>query len=203
MIRRELPILYTFIRCPWAMRARLALAFMGIEYEHREVDLKRKPQALLDISPKGTVPVLVFPDGRILEESLDIVLWSMPRLPTEQQLEADSIIFINDHVFKFNNHRYKYSERYVEDGKPQAYYRAECEKFICVLEQKLTAHRFLIGNAISIADILTFPLIRQFSMVDNSWFIQAPYHNVQRWLNDISSSDFFATAMQKLPVWHE
>lgn len=199
----KLPILYTFVRCPWAMRARLALAFMNIEYEPREVDLKNKPQALLNISPKGTVPVLLFPDGQILEESLDIVLWAMPKSPIAQQTAIDAFIHENDNNFKFNNYRYKYPERYLAEGQSQEFYRAECEKFIQTLDQALIEHQFLINDDISIADVAIFPMIRQFSMVDNAWFIQAPYHNVQRWLNYISARGFFVKAMQKLPVWRE
>lgn len=187
------PILYTFIRCPWAMRARLALAYMGIEYEAREVDLKNKPQSLLDYSPKGTVPVLVLNDGTVLEESLDIILWAMPEPDPKFIDEINQIIKINDSDFKLNNHRYKYFERYPEHS--QTDYRAECEKFIQLLEQKLSKHKYLVNDEISIADLAVFPLIRQFSKVDLTWFANAPYTNVQRWLADITASEFYAKAM--------
>lgn len=189
--------LYTFIRCPWAMRARLAAAYMGIEYESIEVDLKNKPQALLDISPKGTVPVLVFPDGKILDESLDIILWAMPKPLASQQNEIEDIIRINDNEFKHNNTRYKYAERYVDEGKSQDEYRIECEKFLQFIEQKLIHHEYLINDEISIADIAVFPLVRQFSKVNEEWFARSPYKQVQHWLKTISESDFYAKAMRK------
>lgn len=173
------------------MRARLALAYMGIEYEAREVDLKNKPQSLLDFSPKGTVPVLILPDGKILEESLDIILWAMPKPATEDQKIIDEIIRINDTDFKTYNYQYKY-------GNDVGHSRAECEKFIAFLDQKLATHTYLINNQISIADIAVFPLVRQFSMVDGAWFAQTPYKNVQGWLKRILESDFYAIAMQKL-----
>jgi glutathione S-transferase len=192
-MNKQLPILYTFIRCPWAMRARLALTYMGIEYEAREVDLKNKPQSLLDYSPKGTVPVLVLPNGKILEESLDIILWAMPQPGIADKSAIDEIIAINDSEFKANNHKYKYGE-----DCDQA--RAACERVIQQLEQKLSKHTYLINDAISIADLAIFPLIRQFSMVDSVWFAQTPYKNVQRWLSLISTADFYAKAMQKPSV---
>lgn len=185
------------------MRARLALAFANIEYEAREVDLKNKPAALLDISPKGTVPVLLLPDGKILDESLNIVLWAMPKPLPLHEATIMQLINENDTGFKYNNHRYKYSERYLSDGKSQEVYRHECEKFITILEQKLLTHKCLISDTMSIADVAIFPLIRQFSMVDSEWFTMAPYPNVRRWLNDISISDYYIKAMQKLSIWHE
>jgi glutathione S-transferase len=187
---KQLPILYTFIRCPWAMRARIALAYMGIVYEAREVDLKNKPQSLLDYSPKGTVPVLILPDGKILEESLDIILWAMPQPnPTDKKI-IDELVAINDTEFKRHNYQYKY-------GIDPEHSLIECEKFIAVLEQKLSSHQYLINNNISIADLAIFPLIRQFSMVDSAWFEQTQYKNVQQWLGLISASDYYKKAMLK------
>lgn len=175
------------------MRARLALCYMGIQYETREVDLKNKPQSLLSFSPKGTVPVLILPNGKILEESLDIILWAMPKPEDKDQIDIDEIISVNDNDFKADNYQYKY-------GEDSEYFRKKCESFIWFLDQKLSKHTYLISDEISIADIAVFPLVRQFSMVDNAWFMQTPYKNVQRWLNDISASDFFAKAMLKLPA---
>lgn len=189
-MNNQLPILYTFIRCPWAMRARLALAYMGIEYEAREVDLKNKPRSLLDFSPKGTVPVLILPDDKILEESIDIILWAMPQPNASDKKAINEIIAINDADFKTNNYKYKY-------GNDAERTRIECERFIQLLEQKLSNHKYLINDNISIADLAVFPLIRQFSMVDGIWFAQAPYNNVRNWLNSIISSNFYVTAMKK------
>lgn len=189
--------LYTFIRCPWAMRARLALAYMNIDYKAIEVDLKNKPQSLLDISPKGTVPVLVFPDGKILDQSLDIVLWAMPKPSAADEQQINEIVHINDNEFKHNNTRYKYIDRYLEEGLSQEHYRAECETFIRLLEQKLAEHAYLLNDEISIADLAVFPQVRQFSKVDETWFAQAAYPKVRAWLERITDSDFYAKAMQK------
>ncbi len=189
-MKNQLPILYTFIRCPWAMRARLALTYMTIEYETREVDLKNKPKSLLDFSPKGTVPVLILQNGGILEESLDIILWAMPQPSLEDKIKIGELVTLNDTDFKRNNYQYKY-------GIAPENSRLKCENFIALLEQKLSSHRFLINNDISIADLAVFPLIRQFSMVDSGWFAQAPYKYVKGWLNSILSSDFYAKAMEK------
>jgi glutathione S-transferase len=182
------------------MRARLALAYMNIQYEAREVDLKNKPQSLLDYSPKGTVPVLILPDGKILEESLDIILWAMPKPDPKFQKEIDDIISINDNAFKANNHRYKYAERYAEEGHSQEYYRTECEKFIQILEQKLVKCKYLIGDEISIADLAVFPLIRQFSKVNEAWFSQASYPNVRRWMHEITASKYYFESMRQNPI---
>lgn len=179
------------------MRARLALALMNIEYEPREVDLKHKPQDMLKISPKGTVPVLVLPNGKVLEESLDIIVWAMSEPADADKAQIAELININDNSFKNNNYRYKYHVRDPQDQHSQEYYRGECEKFIYTLEQLLSQHKFLINDQESIADIALFPLIRQFSMVDNKWFATTPYHNVQRWLATISESHYYALAMQK------
>ena len=104
-MNQQLPILYSFLRCPWAMRARLALAFMNIPYEIREVDLKNKPSELLEASPKGTVPVLILPNGTVIDESLDIMYWAMPEIYQKLKAEIEQIISTNDNEFKFNvNH---------------------------------------------------------------------------------------------------
>ncbi len=191
-------VLYTFIRCPWAMRARMALAYMNIPYTAIEVDLKNKPKELLEISPKGTVPVLLLRDGKVLDESLDIILWAMPEPSAAEAQEIREIIQINDNEFKRNNTRYKYIDRYKDEGISQEQYRAECEKFIIQLDQRLSKHKYLLSDIISIADIAVFPQIRQFSKVDEAWFADAPYQNVQAWLERITSSDFFAKTMRKV-----
>lgn len=195
---KQLPILYTFIRCPWAMRARLALAFMNIAYEACEVDLKNKPAALLEVSPKGTVPVLVLPEGTVIDQSLDIMYWAMPQIDLQYKDEIEQIISINDSQFKDNINHYKYPTRYPEDKNSIEHYRFECEKILQPIEQRLSKHNFLINDKETIADLAVFPLIRQFSMVDSKWFAAAPYPNLRRWLEIISNSNYFAITMKKL-----
>lgn len=197
-MRKKLPILYTFIRCPWAMRARLALCYMSIDFESREVDLKHKPQSLLDYSSKGTVPVLILPNGEIIDQSLDIILYAMPQ--ASNKILIDELVQLNDDEFKVNLNCYKYPERAI-DGHSQEYYRAECEKFLIILEEKLLGNRYLLGAEPSIADIAIFPLVRQFSKVDLDWFVYAPYPKVIHWLELISSSSYYEKAMQKFPLW--
>lgn len=193
----KIPVLYTFIRCPWAMRARLALNFMGIAYESREVDLKNKPAEFLQISPKGTVPVLVLPEGKVIDQSLDIMYWAMPQPETHYKNEVEQLIRINDEQFKYHINHYKYPTRYPEDQHPAEYYRAECEKILQPLEQRLSQHKFLLNQQETIADLALFPLIRQFSMVEPEWFATAPYQNIKKWLEAISSSEYFVAAMTK------
>lgn len=196
-------ILYSFIRCPWAMRARLALNYMGIQFTVREVNLRDKPQALLEASPKGTVPVLVLQDGKIIDESLDIILWAMPdKHPTEQNV-IDDLITSNDTDFKKYNSRYKYPERYDEEGITQTDSRKECEKFISKLESLLGSNQYLIGDMPSTADFAVFPFIRQFSKVDEQWFASVNYSQVKRWLDQICSSEYYTKTMEKFPVWVE
>lgn len=194
-------ILYSFIRCPWAMRARLALNYMGIQFSTREVDLRDKPQAMLEASPKGTVPVLILQDGKIIDESLDIILWAMPdQHPTKQQI-IDNLIATNDTEFKKHNSRYKYPERYDEEGITQIDSRNQCEKFILKLESLLGENEYLIGATPSTADLAIFPFIRQFSKVDEQWFASVQYPQLKRWLDKIYTSNYYAKTMEKFPVW--
>lgn len=199
-MNKQLPILYTFIRCPWAMRARLSLNYMNIPFETREVDLKNKPQSLLHYSPKATVPVLILPDGKILEESLDIILYAMP---DPNPVYADAIkelIRINDTDFKINLNGYKYPDR-RENTLSREEYQNNCLIFLNLLESKLNINHYLFDATVSIADIAIFPLVRQFSIVDLKWFVDAPYPNIRRWIELISSSDYFNKTMQKHPIW--
>lgn len=189
----DLPILYSFIRCPWAMRARMALCFMNIEYETREIDLRNKPEIFLQTSPKGTVPVLVLSDGNIIDESLDIVLWAMPK-PQENYAEIMDLIKINDTDFKANNYNYKYAESMMQEE-----HRTKAEKFIQMLNVRLEQHTFLFNEQISIADLAIFPLVRQFSKVDSDWFENSGYVQVRDWIQNISNMPFFVKAMQKQP----
>lgn len=194
-------ILYSFIRCPWAMRARLALNYMTIQFSVREVNLRDKPQALLEVSPKGTVPVLILQDGKVIDESLDIILWAMPdKHPTEQSLIED-LIRTNDTEFKKYNSRYKYPERYDEEGITQVESRVQCEKFIKRIDLLLSNNQYLVGSTPCTADFAIFPFIRQFSKVDEQWFASADYPNVKHWLDEIYASEYYAKTMQKFPVW--
>ena len=203
-----LPVLYSFRRCPYAMRARLALYASGVAVELREVALRDKPASMLAASPKGSVPVLVLPDGQVIDESWDIMQWALHRHDPDGWLgKRDScadvaarLISENDTTFKYHLDRYKYPDRYPE--YPQSHYRSEAEVFLLKLENRLGASRFLLGDALSVADVAIFPFIRQFAEVDKDWFALAPYSKLQRWLKDFIDSGRFIAVMEKYSIWH-
>ncbi|AFY74879.1 glutathione S-transferase [Synechococcus sp. PCC 7502] len=198
----RLPILYSFIRCPYAIRARMALKYAGVAYALIEVSLKNKPAEMLAISPKGTTPVLQLPDGRVLEESLDIMHWALTqndpegwqRFPSDLLELGQNLIRINDHEFKQNLDRYKYYVRFTE---PQIVYRQQAETFLQTLEQLLQNHNFLLGDRTSLADIAIFPFIRQLAHVDLAWFEHSAYQALVRWLNFYKSSQLFLRVIEK------
>lgn len=202
------PVLYSFRRCPYAMRARLALYASGVAVELREVTLRDKPASMLAASPKGSVPVLVLPDESVIDESWDIMQWALHQRDPEGWLGKDDscvaaaipLIDENDTTFKNSLDRYKYADRYPEH--PQSHYRSQAEAFLSKLESRLRAAPFLLGDDFSIADAAVFPFIRQFAEVDKIWFAQAPYGSLQRWLKDFLDSGHFAAVMKKHPVWH-
>lgn len=202
-----LPILYSFRRCPYAMRARLGIFYSCMKVELREVVLRDKPASMLDYSPKGEVPVLILPDGTVLEESLDIIHWALsyndPQhwLPADETIRQQAMVLIeeNDGHFKHNLDRYKYPERYPDEQGHD--YRAEGEVFLQKLEQDLNQHRYLLGEHLSITDIAILPFIRQFAHTDKDWFDQAPYPHLQQWLNDFLESELFLSVMKKYPAW--
>ncbi|MTI63220.1 glutathione S-transferase [Methylophaga sp.] len=210
MTDKALPTLYSFRRCPYAMRARLALAESGVKCELREVVLKDKPEQLLTLSPKGTVPVLVTAEGQVIDESIDIAFWALTQhdpdnwyqsLSSEQHETMLALIENNDGEFKYFLDRYKYADRYPEHS--QRYYREQGEKTLTRLEQLLTENGCLLREYWTLADIALLPFIRQFAFVDKAWFDTSAYPRVQAWLADFLESDLFRTVMPKYPQWHE
>lgn len=199
-----LPILYSYRRCPYAMRARMALKYAGIAVEIREIALRDKPAHLLQVSPKGTVPVLITEQGAVLEQSLDIMHWALQQSDTDGWLLADAeimqaLITENDTSFKQALDRYKYAIRFPE--QPMEDYRAQGEVFLAKLEQRLTQTEFLLGAKLTLADIAIFPFIRQFSAVDAVWFEAVAYPKLKAWLNLMLSSAIFNSIMDKHPVY--
>jgi len=202
-----LPILYTFRRCPYAIRARMAIAVSGVSIEHREIALRNKPQALLAISSKGTVPVLQLADGRVIEQSLDIMLWALAFNDPQQWLQSEhslpdtakALIDTNDGPFKFWLDRYKYADRYPE--YPAEHYREQAEEFLQYLEQLLGLQEYLLGARLSFADMAIFPFIRQLAAVDKIWFAASDYVRVRRWLDERLASDLFLEQMVKRDCW--
>lgn len=202
------PILYSFRRCPYAMRARLGIYYSGLQVELREVILKDKPLSMLEYSPKGTVPVLVLNDGEIIDESIDIVRWALaeqdpfhllPKADSVEFLQSNQLIDQNDFEFKEWLDRYKYADRHPEFS--ESYYREKSEKFLAQLDQLLSENGFLFGNTLSVSDIAIAPFIRQFANVDRKWFDQSPYSQVQRWLASIIESKAFENIFNKYPQW--
>lgn len=208
------PILYSFRRCPYAIRARLALAYAAIDYELREISLKNKPQAMLDISPKGTTPVLQIWDGfpshqsfTVLEESLDIMYWALQQNDPAGWLDlsqdhlpiAQQLIATNDDQFKKALDRYKYANRFPERSPLD--YRQDAENFLQILELRLAATDFLFGDRPTIADMAIFPFIRQFAYVDFDWFQTSAYVHLQKWLAGHEASNLFECVMIKVPLW--
>lgn len=203
--------LYSFRRCPYAMRARLAIVLAELKVELREIVLKNKPAQMLAISPKGTVPVLelVEADGssrRVIEESRDILQWALEQHDPQAVLDvepasAQALIEQNDNEFKHWLDRYKYSDRYPELS--QLEYRERGELFLQVLETLLAKHRYLLGDTISSADIGIMPFVRQFAHVDQEVFYQLPYPHLQQWLRDWLQHPAFQQVMVKLPAWQE
>jgi len=199
--------LYSFRRCPYAMRSRLALKIAGLPVELREVDLDAVPAELSAVSSKNTVPVLVTPEGEVIDESWDILLWALRRNDPDDWLgdneryviPADQVLEINDFSFKEDLDHYKYFERYPEH--PQVYYRERGEAFLEELEEMLSETRYLLGDQPSLADIGVFPFIRQFAGVDRTWFEQSPYVHLRTWLDAWLASDLFQSVMVKHPVW--
>lgn len=193
------PILYSYRRCPYAMRARMALRYGGISVETREVVLGDKPRHMLAVSPKGTVPVLVLPDGKVIDESLDIMAWALAQQDPDGWLTDNrlfqELITENDSSFKRALDQYKYAARFPEQSAEV--YRQQGERFLARLEALLSEHAYLLSEKLTQADVAIFPFIRQFSMVDRDWFAEAPYPHLRQWLAGLLDSELFNAVMQK------
>ena len=199
----ELPILYSFRRCPYAMRARMALVASGAVVELREVLLTHKPSELLAASPKATVPVLVLSDGRVVEESLDVMQWALEHSDPLGWLEGAVLesdwIRKCDSDFKHWLDHYKYAERYPEHTAED--YRRNAEGFLQQLEDRLSSTDWMGGDAANAVDVALFPFIRQFAGVDPSWWQNAPYPSIRRWLKNWLNGALFSVIMVKYSRW--
>ena len=199
--------LYSFRRCPYAMRARLGILFAKLQVELREITLKNKPMQMLAISPKATVPVLQLADGRVIEESREIMVWALEQQDPQRLLDSEvlqqtnALIDKNDNEFKQWLDRYKYADRHPEITQEE--YRQRGEVFLQVLEELLTKNPCLLGDSITIADIGIMPFVRQFAHVDRNVFYDLPYPNLQRWLQHWLAHPLFLQAMRKYQPWQE
>ena len=200
------PTLYSYRRCPYAMRARMALKYAGIQVEHREIELRNKPQSMLQLSPKGTVPVLRM-DNLVIDQSLDILHWALQQSDPHGWKEVDesianSWIEKNDGPFKTLLDQYKYPNRFPELD-PEAVLDEVLQVMLIPMEQVLQNFQYLMGNRLSWVDVAIFPFIRQFSMVDPNKFEQLPIPAVKKWLNQQLESELFDSVMQKHPTWKD
>lgn len=200
------PVLYSFRRCPYAMRARLALQASGQWVELREIELKSKPADMLAVSPKGTVPVLVLGD-RVIEQSLDIMLWALSLHDplawlvhsTSAKQDAMDCIAVNDGAFKYHLDRYKYPRRFgLTDGRQS---RSEGAEFLYHLDERLRKAPFLAGKNWGLLDAAVAPFVRQFAHTDSAWFAAQDWTGLAQWLHAFESSVAFAAMMQKVTPW--
>lgn len=191
------------------MRARLALSYSGVTVELREVVLSDKPTEMQNLADEVTVPLLLLPDETLIDESWDVMLWAIRKNDPglwlgegeSKVFDAEIMVEMNDFSFKTDLDHYKYHDRYPEH--PMEYYRSRGEEFLQDLEDALSETRYLLGEKISIADIAIFPFIRQFAFVDKPWFDQAPYPELQGWLQKFLDSELFDSIMKKYPAWKQ
>lgn len=199
-----LPILWSFRRCPYAMRARLAIAAASLPCELREIVLRDKPAAFLATSPKGTVPVLQLTDGRVIDESLNIMVWALSQHDPQGWLQGDTeagdaLIARNDGTFKHHLDRYKYATRY--EGADAKHHRAAGFDILMDLDRRLAAHKYLLGTAERLADIAIFPFVRQFAHTDMGWFQAQNAPHLKAWLEHHLAHPRFAQVMTKFASW--
>ena len=203
-----LPILYSFRRCPYAIRTRLAILASEVKVELREILLRDKPAQMLEISPKGTVPVLQLANGEVIDESRDIINWALAQNDPyrwafvdqpELRQQAEQFIDRNDGEFKDLLDRYKYNLRFPEQSAE--HYRDCAMQILVELNQRLTESGFLLDGRETLADVALYPFVRQFAFVDKAWFDQQPVSALQTWLAKFVAADSFAQVMVKLRPW--
>ncbi len=202
-------ILYSFRRCPYAMRARLALTISEMSYEHREVSLRNKPEAMLEASPKGTVPVYVMPSGEVIDESLAIMRYALSKNDPQNWLfdttdRTSEFVRLMDEDFKPHLDQYKYASRYDDDAKRgdvNLDHRAAAVALLQKWEAALSESDYLLRDTPSFADIATFPFIRQFAATEKEWWATKPLPKVADWLDSCLKSDLFKRIMKKRPLW--
>ncbi|MFL2929997.1 MAG: glutathione S-transferase [Candidatus Micropelagos sp.] len=206
----SVPVIYSFRRCPYAMRARLALLASEQICEHREILLRDKPATMLALSPKGTVPVLWLPDGRVLDESLDVMYWTLHNndplgwleYTSSEILLATKLIEENDGPFKYHLDRYKYADRYEKENL--ALHRDSCLETLEKLNALLSGNDWLFGAEARMIDYAILPFIRQCRIANSDWFdAQNQLEDLHRWLQNFLTSDIFNIVMHKYDVWND
>ncbi|MCG9640479.1 glutathione S-transferase [Vibrio sp. Isolate34] len=206
----DLPILYSLRRCPYAMRGRMGIALSQQKVLLREIVTKDKPSELLASSPKGTVPVLVLPQGTIIEQSIEVMIWALEQndpqdlmRSSEPELNQEILELIarNDNEFIGHLEKYRASVRYRNIDTEQR--RKTCEGFISELESKLAQHEYLFGDTPSLADFAVMPFVSQFVRVEKKWFVKSEYQSVGRWLRAHLDSKLYTQVMKQYPLWNE
>lgn len=200
------PILYSYRRCPYAIRARMTLKYASIQYEHREIEFRNKPNSMLLVSPKGTVPVLCV-DGLVLDQSVDIMRWALEKADPDNWRKVDestSQLWIerNDGPFKVLMDQYKYPNRFPELNQEDVLNSA-IDLMLDPMDNMLRSSRYLLGNKISWVDVATFPFIRQFAAVNPQRFEDLPFASLKNWLNQHLESDLFHSVMDKHRAWSD
>ena len=204
--KNNLPILYSFKRCPYAMRARMAIHASGQKCELREVLLRDKPPSMLQYSAKGTVPVLILQDGKVIDESLDVIDWALNlNDPDDWQRSKDKektkeLIKINDGEFKYHLDRYKYSNRYENCDKN--FHQKKCFNILIDVEKLISNENWFFGNELNKLDISILPFLRQFRIADPHWFDslkQIP--KIQKFLYNFLDSNLLNQIMFSYKVW--
>ena len=200
-----LPVLYSFRRCPYAMRARMAIILSSIECELREILLKNKPEEMLSLSPKGTVPVLVF-DNTVLDESMDVINWALAKDPSKFHKYSSSesklsnyFVELFDSKFKYHLDRYKYASRYERTSDD---HQGECLKILMELDESIEVDPWIFGPTISLLDISILPFIRQCKIANPHWFLEQDFKQVLNLLDYFESSALFHVAMKKFDEWN-
>lgn len=193
-------VLYSFRRCPYAMRARLALHSAGVAVHLREVVLRDKPAAFLAVSPSATVPCLVAED--VIDESLDIMRWALAQNDPEGWLDmpegGETWITRCDEPFKHALDRTKYATRYPDEDPEQ--HRAAAMAYLTALDAQIDG--WIYGRP-TLADFAILPFVRQFAFIDKPWFDAQPLPDLHPWLAHFLISDRFGAIMQKYPAWRE
>jgi glutathione S-transferase len=197
------PILYSFRRCPYAIRARLAILVSALVVELREVKLANKPGEMIAASPKATVPVMVLQCGRVIDESVEIMDFALAQNDPQRWLEpvtpkAMEMVSLVDGAFKHHLDRYKYPDRY--DGDHLSHRTAGFD-ILAKFDAIVSRQAFLAGERFSFIDAAIFPFVRQYAAVDVQWFADQPIGALQSWLKTLENSQLFGSAMVSLPVW--
>lgn len=204
------PILYSLRQCPYAMRARLGIMHAHQVVVLRDIDMNNKPEEMLSISPKGTVPVLLLSDGTVIDESIDVMIWALNQSDPNNLLYAHDegmlsvmleLIYRSDTEFVDALQKYRAASRYHDDNEVE--YRDMCCEWLMEIEQRLSQHAYIMGNTPSLVDYALLPFIRQFSRVDKKWYGQASFPSLRDWLIRQYNNPIFSKVMTVYPKWHQ